>query len=109
MDKPDKRNAYHKTKHGFIFAMIYNQASHTYCDCANWRELCKVCGFEEGMRITFDIGVPQYDPITGPQHDKDIWVDLDIILVLSPSYFLSSRNTRKIVDETYYTTGSELT
>jgi hypothetical protein len=26
------------------------------------------------MEITFDIGIPQDDP----EHDKDIWVDLDM-------------------------------
>ena len=39
------------------------------------------------MKITFDIGIPQYDPVTGPQYDKDIWVDLDMIPILPPCEF----------------------
>lgn len=78
-----------KTKHGFIFeAKLYNEVSHTHFSCKNWRGLCKAYEFEEGMRITFDIGIPQYDPVTGPQHDKDIWVDLDMIPILPPCEFV---------------------
>ena len=34
------------------------------------------------MRITIDIGIPQYDRVTSPQFDKDIWMDLDMIPIL---------------------------
>ncbi|XBI10805.1 hypothetical protein VPH35_137989 [Triticum aestivum] len=111
MDKMDERTTYLKMKHGFIFkATINNHVGHTCFACANWRVLCKAYGFEVGMSITFDIGiVPQYDPVTFPQYDQDIWVDLDMIPILSPSYFLSPRKARNTLDETYYTVGSELT
>ena len=73
MYKTDTKKAHLKTKHGFDFEVkIINEVGHTHFGCANWIGLCKAYGFEEGMRVTFDIGIHQYDPVTGPQHDKDI-------------------------------------
>lgn len=40
------------------------------------------------MRITFDIGIPQYDAVTGYHYDEDILVDLDMIPVLPPCEFV---------------------
>ena len=70
-----------KTKHGFVFeARIYNEVDHTYFGCTNWKGLCKAYGFEEGMIITFDIGIFQ---ATFPHIDQDIWVEIDMIPIFS--------------------------
>ena len=57
---------------------ISNEAGHTNFGCSNSKVLCKAYRFEEGMKITFDVGIPQDDH----EHDKDIWVDLDMIPIL---------------------------
>ena len=79
MEKVDMEKTHHKTKHGFISEVkILNEVGHTHFCCANWSGLCKAYGFEEGMRINLGIGITQDDP----EHDKDIWVDLDMIPIL---------------------------
>ena len=71
-------------KHGFVFEVkLYNAVNHTHFGCSNWKGLCKAYGFEKGMKITFDIGIPQDDP----ENDKDIWEDLDMIPILPPCEF----------------------
>ncbi|XBI96799.1 hypothetical protein VPH35_033025 [Triticum aestivum] len=62
------------------------------------RAFAKAYKFEEGMGLHFDLS--KYS-----DSDRDILVDLDNIPILPPS----TRTTRKIVDNTYYTDGSMLT
>lgn len=101
----DTKKAHLKTKHGFIFEVkVINEVGHTYFGCSNWKGLCKTYGFQEDMKITFDIG-----PEDDPEDIIDIWVDVDMIPILPSSYFLSSKHERKIVDATYYSYGLELT
>ncbi|KRY03345.1 hypothetical protein T12_16356, partial [Trichinella patagoniensis] len=59
-------------------------------------------GFDEGMLVTMDLGDPGID-----QDNMDIWVLVDTLPILPLSYFHSSKNVRKMVDN--YTDGSELT
>ena len=87
------KKAYLKTKHGFIFKVkVINEVGYTYFGCPSWKALCKAYGFEEDMRITFDIGIPQYDPVTGYHLDEDIWVNLDMIPILPPREFVILTN-----------------
>ena len=77
----DTKKAHLKTKHGFIFEVkIINEVGHTHFGCSNWKGSCKAYGFQEDMKITFDIGIPQGDS----EHDKDTWVDLDMIPIVPP-------------------------
>ena len=87
------KKSYLKTKHGFIFKVkVINEVDYTHFGCPSWKALCKAYGFEEDMRITFDIGIPQYDPVTGYHFDEDIWVDLDMIPILPPCEFVILTN-----------------
>lgn len=54
------------------------------------------------MDLNFDIS--NYS-----DNNRDIWVDLDVIPVLPSSFFRAPRTTRRIVDKTYYTSGTTLT
>ena len=51
---------------------------------ANWEALCKAYGFEEGMRIRFDIRPEDYDD----DDNIDIWVDVDMPPVLPKCEFV---------------------
>jgi len=87
------KKAYLKTKHGFIFKVkVTNEVDYTHFGCASWNALCKAYGLEEDMRITFDIGIPQYDPVTDYHYDEDIWVDLHMIPILPPCKFVILTN-----------------
>ncbi|KAM3262102.1 hypothetical protein ACQJBY_052658 [Aegilops geniculata] len=103
----EMRRAHLRTKHGYAFLVkLYNAANHSHFGCSNWQALCNAYGFEEGMQITFDIRSKDDDD--DDDDDIDIWVDVDMPPVLPKSYFLSSTNTRKAVDRTYYSYGSKL-
>ncbi|XP_044964008.1 uncharacterized protein LOC123424451 [Hordeum vulgare subsp. vulgare] len=57
------------------------------------------------MNITFDLG---HDD----DHDNNIEIGMHadhLILVLPPAYFSTPKNTRQVVDRTYYSYGSKLT
>ena len=72
-------------KHGFIFQVkIINEVGHTYFGCPNWRGLCKAYRFQEDMKINFDLGDPEDDL----QDNTDVWMDVDMILVLPPCEFV---------------------
>ena len=66
-------------------ARIYNEVDQTYFGCTNWKGLCKAEGFEEGMIITFNIGIPQG---AFPYFDQDIRVERDMIPIFPPCEFL---------------------
>ncbi|SPT20784.1 unnamed protein product [Triticum aestivum] len=101
----ETRKAHLRTKHGYEFLVkFYNAVDRSHFCCSNWEALYKTYGFEEGMRIRFDIRPEDYDD----DDNNDIWVDVDMPPVLPRSYFLSSRNSRKVVDSTYYSYDSKL-
>ena len=75
----DTKKVHLKMKHGFIFEVkIINEVGHTHFGCSNWEGLCKAYGFEEDMKITFDIGNPE---------DENIWLDPNTIPILPPCEF----------------------
>jgi hypothetical protein len=64
MSKVDTKIAHVKMKHGFNFEVkIINEVGHTHFRCSNWEGLCKAYGFEEDMKITFDLGNPEDENI----------------------------------------------
>ena len=78
----ETRRAHLRTKHGYEFLVkLYNAVDRSHFCCSNWEALCKAYGFEEGMRIRFDIRPEDYDD----DDNIDIWVDVDMPPVL-PRY-----------------------
>ncbi|KAI4999040.1 hypothetical protein ZWY2020_057740, partial [Hordeum vulgare] len=103
MEEVTQMTTYLKTKDGFNFkCTIHNEVGHTYFGCASWKGLTKAYHFELGLKITIHIG-------TYSLSDKDRWMDLGLMPILRPSYFLSRRNILNIVDDTYYTSHNMLT
>uniref|UniRef100_A0A8I6XKM3 Uncharacterized protein n=1 Tax=Hordeum vulgare subsp. vulgare TaxID=112509 RepID=A0A8I6XKM3_HORVV len=90
----------------FPIITVNNDEDHTYFGCSNWRAFCKAYGLNEDMNITFDLG---NDDVR--DNNIEIWVHAedDLIPLLPPAYFHATRTTRKIVDRTYYSFGSNLT
>ena len=79
------KKAHLKRKHGFIFEVkILNEVGHTHFGCSNWKGLCKAYGFQEDMKITFNI-----DPEDDYEDNIDIWLDVDMIPVLPPCEFVT--------------------
>ena len=76
----DTKIAHLKTQHGFDFEVeILNRVGHTHFGCSNWERLCKAYGFEEDMKITFDLGNLE---------DENIWLDPNMISILPPCEFV---------------------
>ncbi|XP_040251571.2 uncharacterized protein [Aegilops tauschii subsp. strangulata] len=75
----ETRRAHLRTKHGYEFLVkLYNAVDRSHFSCSNREALCKAYGFEEGMRIRFDIRPEYYDD----DDNIDIWVDVDMPPIL---------------------------
>ena len=73
-----------RTHHDVDFEVkLYNSESVTHFGCKNWEALCKMCGFDEGMLVTMDLGDPDID-----QDNMDIWVLVNTPPVLPLCEFL---------------------
>ena len=71
----ETRRAHLRTKHGYEFLVqLYNAVDRSHFRRSNLEALCKSYGFEEGMRIRFDIRPEDYDD----DDNIDIWVDVDM-------------------------------
>jgi hypothetical protein len=82
MDKVDTKIAHLKTQHGFDFEVeIFNKNDWTHFGGSEWGRLCKAYGFQEEMKITFDLGNLELA-------DVNIWLDPNMIPILPPCEFI---------------------